>query len=54
LDAMLENCIFYISRMYEFSHSLGQSLPTHSAQMPTFVRYASNRWGNRPAQLVDS
>ena len=22
LDAMLENCIFYISRMYEFSHSL--------------------------------
>src|ERR1035437_4506363 len=24
LDAMLENYIFYISRMYEFSHSLGQ------------------------------
>ena len=24
LDAMLENCIFYISSMYEFSHSLGQ------------------------------
>jgi hypothetical protein len=24
LDAMLENFIFYISRMYEFSHSLGQ------------------------------
>ena len=23
LDAMLENYIFYISRMYEFSHSLG-------------------------------
>jgi len=22
LDAMLENCIFYIFRMYEFSHSL--------------------------------
>jgi hypothetical protein len=22
LVAMLENCIFYISRMYEFSHSL--------------------------------
>jgi len=21
LDAMLENCIFYILRMYEFSHS---------------------------------
>jgi hypothetical protein len=38
LNAMLGNCIFYISPMYEFSHSLGQSLPTHSAQMPTFVR----------------
>ena len=25
LDAMSENCIFYISPMYEFSHSLGQS-----------------------------
>jgi len=25
LDAMLENCIFYISPMYEFSHSLGQN-----------------------------
>ena len=24
LDAVLENCIFYISPMYEFSHSLGQ------------------------------
>src|SRR3981081_728346 len=27
LDAMLENCIFYISPMYEFSHSLGQKRP---------------------------
>jgi hypothetical protein len=25
LDAVLENCIFYISTMYEFSHSLGHS-----------------------------
>jgi hypothetical protein len=24
LDTVLENCIFYISPMYEFSHSLGQ------------------------------
>jgi hypothetical protein len=24
LNVMLENCIFYISPMYEFSHSLGQ------------------------------
>ena len=25
LDAVLENCIFYISPMYEFLHSLGQN-----------------------------
>jgi hypothetical protein len=25
LDAMSENCVFYISLMYEFSHSLGQN-----------------------------
>ena len=25
LDAMLKNCIFYISPMYEFSHSVGQN-----------------------------
>jgi len=37
-DAALKNFIFYIFSMYEFSHSLGQSQPTHSAQMPTFVR----------------
>jgi hypothetical protein len=24
LDAVLENCVFYISLMYEFSHSQGQ------------------------------
>jgi hypothetical protein len=24
-DALLENCVFYISRMYEFSHSVGQT-----------------------------
>ena len=29
LDAMLENCIFYISPMYEFSHSLAHN-PTAS------------------------
>jgi hypothetical protein len=23
-DALLENCVFYISRMYEFLHSQGQ------------------------------
>jgi hypothetical protein len=24
LDTVLENCIFYVLPMYEFSHSLGQ------------------------------
>jgi hypothetical protein len=28
--------------MYEFSHSLGHSLPMYSASVPTNVRYASN------------
>jgi hypothetical protein len=27
LDDVFENCIFYILPMYEFSHSLGQTLP---------------------------
>src|SRR6266404_7477683 len=27
LDAVLENCIFYIFPMYEFLHSLGQTQP---------------------------
>jgi hypothetical protein len=36
LDAMLENCIFYISRMYEFSHSLDplQTSEPHSNGLP--------------------
>jgi hypothetical protein len=38
LDAMLENYIFYISRMYEFSHSLGHSLRSHPTLAPTIVR----------------
>jgi hypothetical protein len=25
-DTLLENCIFYISQLYEFSHRLGQTL----------------------------
>ena len=25
LDALMENCFFYISRMYEFLHRLGQN-----------------------------
>jgi hypothetical protein len=39
-DAALKNFIFYIFRMYEFSHSLGHSLPIHSAQVPNNVRNA--------------
>ena len=40
LDAMLENCIFYISPMYEFSHSLGHSRPSWSRSTPVLVRFA--------------
>src|ERR1035437_3607747 len=38
LDAMLENYIFYISRMYEVSHSLGQKRTNHAGPKSTFVR----------------
>jgi hypothetical protein len=40
LNVMLGNCIFYISPMYEFSHSLGQSRPSHLRPQSTNVRYA--------------
>jgi hypothetical protein len=43
LDAMLENYIFYISRMYEFSHSLDLSRPSNPSPLPVFVRCWSNR-----------
>src|SRR5262245_10846979 len=29
-DTLLENCIFYISQLYEFSHRLGQIRPSRS------------------------
>src|ERR1039457_4261750 len=32
----------------------GHSRPTHSAPAPANGRCYFNRWGNRPAQLVDS
>jgi hypothetical protein len=41
-DAALKNFIFYIFSMYEFSHSLGHSRPTHSVPVPTDVRYGSD------------
>ena len=32
LDILLENCIFYISRMYEFLHRLGQLRRFHDVR----------------------
>src|SRR5258707_8628955 len=39
-DTLLENCIFYISQLYEFSHRLGHERPkadvrVESVQIPT-------------------
>jgi hypothetical protein len=39
-DALLENCVFYISRMYEFLHSQGHEQPkgdvrVESVRLPT-------------------
>ena len=39
---MLENCIFHISPMYEFSHSLGQSATSR------FVRAAKSALASTP------
>jgi len=38
LDAVLENCIFYIFLMYEFLHSLGHLRPNRRASKSTNVR----------------
>src|ERR1017187_7680626 len=52
LDAMLENCIFYISRMYEFSHSLDPkaTLAVHCGNgfAAGFSLYQSSAPGNSP------
>src|SRR5438105_1862515 len=45
-DALLENCVFYISRMYEFSHSVG-----HSATS-TDVRYTAASLIGRQGQAL--
>jgi hypothetical protein len=37
LNAMLGNCIFYISPMYEFSHSLGQSRQFRDARFMSAI-----------------
>jgi hypothetical protein len=39
LVATLENSIFYISRMYEFSHSLGQKLTNRPSPKSINVHY---------------
>src|SRR5258708_22360074 len=31
-DALPENCVFYISRMYEFLHRLGQTRPSRDVR----------------------
>jgi hypothetical protein len=45
-DTLRENCIFYISPMYEFSHSQGQSLHMDkreaSAQCPLYPQKRPN------------
>ncbi len=41
LDAMLKNCIFYISPMYEFSHSLGHNW--HCQQGSRYVSFLRDR-----------
>jgi hypothetical protein len=43
LNAMLGNCIFYISPMYEFSHSLDPK------QTPTQLNYAAHRFSRTDA-----
>jgi hypothetical protein len=34
-DTSLENCIFYISQLYEFSHRLGQTRPSGDVRCTT-------------------
>jgi hypothetical protein len=34
-DALPENCVFYISRMYEFLHRLGQTRPSRDVRCMT-------------------
>ena len=45
-DAALKNFIFYIFRMYEFSHSLGHKRTNHPGLKSIFVRYAPNSGQN--------
>jgi hypothetical protein len=45
-DTLSENCIFYISQLYEFSHRLGHSRPSgrcHTIVHVTFTPKADKR-----------
>ena len=42
LDAMLENFIFYISRMYEFSHSLDPKRTNGGSDVPVDTTLSAN------------
>jgi hypothetical protein len=48
-DTLLENCIFYISQLYEFLHRLGHSRPVRSKPHHGACPLRPERWGNRPA-----
>ena len=50
LDAMLENCIFYIFLMYEFSHSQGHSRHRPISAMSAFHR--SDQRANIPKSTL--
>jgi hypothetical protein len=43
LDAVLENCIFYISLMFEFSHSQGHSRRSGFGECPVNARFRTYR-----------
>jgi hypothetical protein len=52
LDAMSENCVFYISPMYEFSHSLDPKRTLMSARSRA-PRGGCRRCGRSPTSIGD-
>ena len=52
IDALLENCIFYISPMYEFSHSLGRREDASRSSLPdtSGITRAKRRAGAQPRE----
>ena len=57
-DALLENCVFYILRMYEFLHSQGQTLPSRdfcgTAALPLKPDIGWRSWHVRKVPIPDS